>query len=134
MHIHIWNRRGETETHESHQLEAVFVRGAGVLEGQAGEPSVFPRQVCVLVIQLMGLTWWSGVALARSLLAPGRSLTWPQPAGSDPRLLVSRARPPHGPRDGHFPEAGVCLRQVLITPPDEGGGLLNQGSGAAGCG
>ena len=61
---------------ESHQVEAVFVceRGRG-LEGQAGEkPSVFPRQVCVLVIRLVELTWQSGVARAPELPALARSL------------------------------------------------------------
>ena len=68
-HPHMESQGRARRLTESHQVEAVFVceRGRG-LEGQAGEkPSVFPRQVCILVIRLMGLTWWSGVALARSL-------------------------------------------------------------------
>ena len=63
------------ETHrESPAGSSLCDRGRG-LEGQAGEkPSVFPRQVCVLVIQLVELTWWSGVARAPELPALDHSL------------------------------------------------------------
>ena len=63
------------ETHrKSPGGSSLCERGRG-LEGQAGgKPSVFPRQVCVLVIRLVELTWQSGVARAPELPALARSL------------------------------------------------------------
>ena len=83
------------------------------MEGQAGErPSVFPRQVCILIIRLVELTWWSGVARAPELpaLAPVLSLA-PYLGCSRLGLVLVCWSPGHvrlvGRVAGHFPEAGV---------------------------
>ena len=87
------------------------------MEGQAGErPSVFPPQVCILIIRLVELTWWSGVAHAPELpaLAPVLSLV-PDLGHSQLGPVLVCWSPGHvrlaGRVAGRFPEAGVvCIR------------------------
>ena len=119
MHIHIWRHRGKPGDYQkvTEWKQYLLLRRGRGLEGQAGErPSVFPRQVCILIIRLVELTWWSGVAHAPEFpaLAPVLSLvpdlghSWLGP------VLVCWS-PGHvcltGRVASHFPEAGVvCIR------------------------
>lgn len=101
-------------------MEAVFVSEKGQGFGGTGRGEilpVFPRQVCILIIQLAELTWWSGVARAPEFptLAPLLSLA-PDLGRSRLGPVLVCWSPGHvclmGRVVGRFLEAGVvCVRR-----------------------
>lgn len=101
-------------------MEAVFVSEKGQGFGGTGRGEVLPaflRQVCILIIRLAELTWWSGVARAPEFpaLAPvlslvpdlGRSRLGPVLVCQSPGHVCLTDRVA-----SRFPEAGVvCVRR-----------------------